>query len=77
MALALVLSVGPLGDAVGEIVEEVEPGDALLLQEEERVALVLAEHGHQAGIIGARQSERIEADRETLHLRNHYCQVAE
>src|SRR5712691_7367236 len=37
----------------------------------------IAERGDEASIIGARQLERIEADREALHLRNDYCQVAE
>ncbi len=38
---------GPLGDAVADIVDRVEPGHVLLLQEEGGVALALGEDGDQ------------------------------
>ena len=36
-----------LGDAVGDVVDRVEAGHVLLLQEIDGVALALGEHGHQ------------------------------
>ena len=45
--VAVAAELGELGDAVRDVGDDVEPGDALLAEEEGRVRLGLAEHRHQ------------------------------
>lgn len=47
LSVGVLLGLSPFGDAVGEEIEEVQPGDAFLLEKMQGVALVLAEHRHQ------------------------------
>ena len=45
--LVLRVLAGDLGDAVGDVIDHVQPGDVLLVEQIDRLGVLLAEQGHQ------------------------------